>query len=182
MLPLRPRPSRPTWARLRGCAQIIPPALPPRASSRRSPRPVRPSALSLPNLSLPRSPRRGNPSRCPTTMLWSAVLPAMRAGTICPRSTCPARLRRPNLPQRPPQLRRLPPQATTPPRLPGSPTPVRAVRSATKERLRAFRRPRTRLKPSSAASSASPPSSNRWSSCAGGYTAQEDNPLNGASL
>ena len=136
---------------------------------------MRPSARLLPRPSLSRSPRRGNPSRCPTTTLWSAASLAMRAGTICLRSTC--RVRRP----RPSPLRRhpRPPQATTPLRLPGSPTPVPAAPSATRAQPRASRRPRTRPKTSSAVSSVRPPSSNRWSSCTGGYTAQEENPLPG---
>ncbi len=176
--PSRPRPSRLTWAKPPGCARTTLLALPPRVSSRPSPHPVRSSARLPPRLSLSRSPRRGNPSRCPTTTLWSAALPAMRAGTIFLRSTCRVRRPRPSPPRRHPR----PPQATTPPRLPGSPTPVRAAPSAIRAQPRTSRRPRTRPKPSSAASSASPPSSSRWSSCAGGYTAQEENPLNGASL
>ena len=98
-----------------------------------------------------------------------------RAGTICLRSTC--RVRRPR-----PSLLQLPPKRRTLLQLPGSPTPAPAAPSATRAQPRASRRPRTRPKTSSAASSVRPPSSNRWSSCAGGYTAQEENPLNGASL
>ena len=182
LLPRRPcpslsrlRPSRPTWAGLHGCASTTLPALLLRASSRPSPRPECPSARPLPRLSLPRRLRRGNPSRFPTTMPWSAVLLPMPAGTICPRSTCRVRRPRPGPLQLPPKRRMLL-------QLPGSPTPVRAAPSAIRAQPRASRRPRTRPKPSSATSLARPPSSSLWSSCAGGYTAQEENPLNGASL
>ncbi len=51
----------------------------------------------------------------------------------------------------------------------GSPIPVPAVPSATRAQPRASRRPRTRPKPSSVVSLASPPSSSRWSNYAGGY-------------
>ena len=182
--PLRPnrlfrsprlRPSHPTWPRPPGCAPTTPPALLPRASSRPSPHPERPSARPLPRLSPPRRLRRGNPSRFPTTMPWSAVLLPMPAGTICPRSTC--RVRRPR-----PSPLQLPPKRRTLLRLPGSPTPARAAPSAIRAQPQASRRPRTRPKPSSAVSSVKPPSSNRWSSCTGGYTAQEETSLNGASL
>ena len=170
-----PRPSRPTWLRLPGCAPTTLPALLPRANSRPNPRPARPSARPLPRLSRLHRLRRGNPSRCPTTTPWSAASSAMRAGTIFLRSRC--RVRRPR-----PSPLQLPPKRRTLLRLPGSPTPARAAPSAIRAQPQASRRPRTRPKPSSAVSSASPPSSNRWSSCAGGYTAQEEISLNGASL
>lgn len=80
----RLRPSHPTWLRPPGCAPTTLPALPLRASSRPSPRPVRPSALPPPNLSLPRRLRCGNPSRFPTTMPWSAVLLPMPGGDDLP--------------------------------------------------------------------------------------------------
>ena len=70
-------------------------------------------------------------------------------------------------------------QTTTSPPLPGNPIPVLAAPSAIRAQPRASRRPRTRPRPSSAASLARPPSSSRWSSCAGGYTAQEEDPLSG---
>ena len=91
--PSRPRPSRLTWAKPPGYAPTTPPVLLPRVSSRPSPHPVRPSARLPPRLSLSRSPRRGNPSRYPTTTPWSAALLPMLAGTIFLRSTC--RVRRP---------------------------------------------------------------------------------------
>ncbi len=47
--------------------------------------------------------------------------------------------------------------------------PVPAVLSVTRAQPRASRRPRTRPKPSSVVSLASPPSSSRWSNYAGGY-------------
>ncbi len=133
---------------------------------------MRPSALSLPNLGLLRRLRHGNPSRFPTTMPWLAVLLPMLVGTICLRSTC--RVRRPR-----PSPLQLPPKRRTLLQLPGSPTPVRAAPSAIRVQPRASRRPRTRPKPSSAASSASPPSSSRWSNRVGGYTAQEEISLSG---
>ena len=80
----RLRPSHPTWPRPLGCAPTTLPVLLPRASSRPSPRPERPSARPSPWLSRLRRLRHGNPSRCPTTMLWSVVLLPMPAGTICP--------------------------------------------------------------------------------------------------
>ena len=40
---------------------------------------MRPSARLPPRLSLSRSPRRGNPSRCPTTTPWSASAPKSAA-------------------------------------------------------------------------------------------------------
>ena len=92
----RLRPSHPTWPRPLGCAPTTLPVLLPRASSRPSPRPERPSARPLPRLSRLRRLRHGNPSRCPTTTPWSAVLLPMPAGTICPRSTCRVRRPRPS--------------------------------------------------------------------------------------
>ncbi len=136
----RPRPSRLTWAKPPGCAPTTPPALLPRASSRPSPRPERPSARPLPRLSPPRRLRHGNPSRFPTTMPWLAVLLPMLVGTICLRSTC--RVRRPR-----PSPLQLPPKRRTLLQLPGSPTPVRAAPSAIRVQPRASRRPRTRPKP-----------------------------------
>lgn len=65
------------------------------------------------------------------------------------------------------------------PAAPWESNPAPAAPSATRAQPRASRRPRTRPKPSSAASSARPPSSNRWSSCAGGYTAQEEGSMSG---
>ena len=171
----RLRPSHPTWPRPLGCAPTTLPVLLPRASSRPSPRPERPSARPSPWLSRLRRLRHGNPSRCPTTMLWSVVLLPMPAGTICPRSTC--RVRRPR--PRPLLWHPQPLQTTTSPPLPGNPIPVLAAPSAIRAQPRASRRPRTRPRPSSAASLARPPSSSRWSSCAGGYTAQEEDPLSG---
>ncbi len=91
-----PAPSHLTWAKPPGYAPTTPPALLPRVSSRLSPRPVRPSALPLPNVSLLRRLRRGNPSRCPTTTPWSAALLPMPAGTIFLRSTCRVRRPRPS--------------------------------------------------------------------------------------
>ena len=95
-------------------------------------------------------------------MPWSPVLPPMQAGTICPRSTC--RPRRPR-----PSPLQLPPKRRTLLQLPGSPAPARAVPSAIRAQPQASRRPRTRPKPSSAASSVSQPSSSRWSNHAEGH-------------
>ena len=171
----RLRPSHPTWPRPLGCAPTTLPAPPLRASSRPSPRPERPSARPSPWLSRLRRLRHGNPSRCPTTMLWSVVLLPMPAGTICPRSTC--RVRRPR--PRPLLWHPQPLQTTTSPPLPGNPIPVLAAPSAIRAQPRASRRPRMRPRPSSAASSVSPPSSSRWSNRAGGYAAQEEISLPG---
>ena len=170
-----PAPKSSDLAKALGCAPTTLPVLLPRASSRPSPRPERPSARPSPWLSRLRRLRHGNPSRCPTTMLWSVVLLPMPAGTICPRSTC--RVRRPR--PRPLLWHPQPLQTTMSPPLPGNPIPVLAAPSAIRAQPRASRRPRTRPRPSSAASLARPPSSSRWSSCAGGYTAQEEDPLSG---
>ncbi len=167
-----PAPKSSDLAKALGCAPTTLPVLLPRASSRPSPRPERPSARPPPWLSRLRRLRHGNPSRCPTTMPWSVVLLPMPAGTICPRSTC--RVRRPR-----PRPLQLPPKRRTLLQLLGSPTPVRAAPSAIRAQPRASRRPRTRLKPSSATSLARPPSSSRWSNRAGGHTAQEEISLPG---
>ena len=169
-----PAPKSSDLGKAPGCAPTTPLALLPRASSRPSPHPERPSARPLPRLSRLRSLHRGNPSRCPTMTPWSAALQAMRAGTICSvrRAGCDARAQaRCNCPQRG-----------------GRSCSSLGVQPRRGQSLRPSGRspciPQTEdeAKASSAASSVSPPSSNRWSSCTGGYTAQEETSLNGASL